>query len=196
MAENSVSIAGLQNLVAALQLGQQSSNNLLTTLIATITAQTTALNTQMADLIAQLAGQGPILPLTGYVQGVWTPAVAFGGVATGITYGTQLGLYTQIGRMYFCQFDIVLTSKGAATGAATLTGLPGTLNASSASIGSGGHVGSYAAMSGLTSAPLLFGTAGAAVMNFSEFGAAASAAVTNAAFTNTSALAGSFAFSA
>lgn len=176
-AGDSVSIAGLQNLVNTIQTGQQSTNNLLLQLIAT------------------LKNQSPVLPLTGYVEGVWTPALAFGGAAVGVTYSAQLGLYTKIGRMVFCQFDIVLTSKGSSAGAATLTGLPAVLNAGAASVGAGGCVGSYAAMSGLTSAPLLFGTAGAAVMNFSEFGAAAVVALTNTVFTNTSALAGSFAFS-
>jgi hypothetical protein len=187
-------IGGLQNLVNAIQNGQQSTNNLLTSLIGAVKAQTTALNTELTALIAQLAGQGPILPLTGYVEGTWTPGLAFGGSATGITYGAQTGTYTKIGRIVLCQFHILLTSKGSATGAATLTGLPATPNASTASAGSGGAVGHYAALASLTGAPQLYGTAGSAVMNLADFGAAASANLADTNFTNTSEMDGSFSF--
>lgn len=54
----------------------------------------------------------------------FTPGLTFGGGSTGITYGTRLGVYTQIADMVFFNAIIVLTSKGSSTGGANLTGLP------------------------------------------------------------------------
>lgn len=54
----------------------------------------------------------------------WTPVLNFGGATTGITYGVQSGTYARIGPILFFRLYITLTSKGSATGAATITGLP------------------------------------------------------------------------
>jgi hypothetical protein len=62
--------------------------------------------------------------LSTYVQGTFTPALAFGGSSTGITYSIQAGEYTQIGNVVHYVISLLLTSKGAQTGAATITGLP------------------------------------------------------------------------
>ena len=59
-----------------------------------------------------------------FVSGTWTPALAFGGATTGITYTTQSGTYVRIGNLVYVNFSIDLTSKGSATGNATITGLP------------------------------------------------------------------------
>jgi hypothetical protein len=59
-----------------------------------------------------------------YGEGTFTPVLNFGGATTGITYGLQSGLYTRIGRLVNFEIDIILTSKGSATGSATITGLP------------------------------------------------------------------------
>lgn len=56
--------------------------------------------------------------------GTWTPVLNLGGATTGITYGTQQGNYTRIGSLIFYNMNIVLTSKGSATGTLTITGLP------------------------------------------------------------------------
>lgn len=61
-------------------------------------------------------------PIT--ATGTFTPGINFGGAGTGITYTTQIGTYTQIGNLTYFVIDIVLTSKGSATGNATITGLP------------------------------------------------------------------------
>lgn len=61
----------------------------------------------------------------------WTPTLNFGGSTTGITYGTQQGSYSQIGKMVFFSLTLILTSKGAQTGSATITGLPVTSSATS-----------------------------------------------------------------
>ena len=62
--------------------------------------------------------------LNWYEEGTWTPTLSFGGATTGITYGTQFGQYTRIGRQVTLVAKVVLTSKGSATGLAAITGLP------------------------------------------------------------------------
>ena len=59
-----------------------------------------------------------------FAAGTWTPALNFGGATTGITYSVQVGTYTKIGRIVLLAATIVLSSKGTATGSATITGLP------------------------------------------------------------------------
>jgi hypothetical protein len=68
-----------------------------------------------------------------YEEGFITPVLNFGGATTGITYSQQFGRYTRIGRIVFCSFAFTLTSKGSATGNATVTGLPFTPAASNTS---------------------------------------------------------------
>ena len=63
--------------------------------------------------------------LTKYDEGTFTPTLRFGGNDTGITYGNvRGGVYTRIGRLVYVQIAFVLTSKGTATGNATITGFP------------------------------------------------------------------------
>jgi len=62
--------------------------------------------------------------LNAYVEGTWTPSITFGGGSTGITYTTQAGYYTRIGRMVAAQFQILLSNKGSSTGTALIAGLP------------------------------------------------------------------------
>jgi len=54
----------------------------------------------------------------------FTPVLKFGGATTGITYTTQVGRYQRIGGVITFSIDILLSSKGSASGAATVTGLP------------------------------------------------------------------------
>lgn len=63
--------------------------------------------------------------LTVYTEGTWTPELRFAGAApVGITYSTQQGTYTRIGRVVFIEGVFVLTSKGAQAGTAGIFGLP------------------------------------------------------------------------
>jgi len=62
--------------------------------------------------------------LDDYEEGTWTPAFAFGGGTTGMTYSSRAGKYTKIGNMVYAGFTISLSAKGSSTGAATFTGLP------------------------------------------------------------------------
>lgn len=62
--------------------------------------------------------------LDDYEEGTWTPVLKFGGGVTGITYTTQVGTYTKVGRAVHIVFYLQLSNKGSSTGAATVTGLP------------------------------------------------------------------------
>ena len=59
-----------------------------------------------------------------YEEGTWTPTVTFGGASVGITYTTQAGRYTKVGRLVSFQGSITLSSKGSSTGTALITALP------------------------------------------------------------------------
>ena len=54
----------------------------------------------------------------------WSPTLAFGGATTGITYNQRAGYYARIGNTVYFSVAISLSSKGSATGAATITNLP------------------------------------------------------------------------
>jgi hypothetical protein len=60
-----------------------------------------------------------------YTTGNFTPSLTFGGSSTGITYSTTpSGTYTKIGNIVMFSLGLTLTSKGSATGVASITGLP------------------------------------------------------------------------
>lgn len=74
--------------------------------------------------------------LNSYVENTWTPELRFGGATTGITYSaSRYGNYTRIGNTCFFNCYFVLTSKGSATGAMEVHGLPFT----SATTANGGY---------------------------------------------------------
>lgn len=61
-----------------------------------------------------------------FLNGTWTPALAFGGATTGITYTSRSGTYLQAFGLCWIDFTFLLSSKGtfSASDAATITGLP------------------------------------------------------------------------
>jgi hypothetical protein len=65
--------------------------------------------------------------LDDYEEGTWTMGVAFGGASVGVTYTSNTGTYTKIGRQVMVNGIVVLSSKGSSTGDALLTGLPFTI---------------------------------------------------------------------
>ena len=67
-----------------------------------------------------------------FATGSWTPALNFGGATTGITYSGAAGIYVVVGKLVFVQGVLALTSKGSATGNASVGGLPITSAASQA----------------------------------------------------------------
>jgi hypothetical protein len=71
-------------------------------------------------------GASSVLTINGTEYGSWTPTLLFGAATTGITYvgGGQVGNYQKLGNLVRAQFYVGLSSKGSATGAATLSGLP------------------------------------------------------------------------
>lgn len=112
--------------------------------------------------------------------GTWTPTLAFGGASTGITYSAQVGTYSQVGSVVTYVANITLTSKGSATGNATITGLPtaGSSNAFPATL---------VPFSGITFTVQLGIYSSGTTLNFVNWSTSGTiATLTNTAFTNTS----------
>ena len=89
----------------------------------TITGATIDVTSGVAFPATQVPS-GDANTLDDYEEGTWTPTLNFGGATTGITYSAQAGAYTKIGRNVFIDFGFTLSSKGSATGSATISGLP------------------------------------------------------------------------
>jgi hypothetical protein len=65
--------------------------------------------------------------LDDYEEGTWTMGIAFGGASVGVTYASNTGTYTKIGRQVTVNGFLNLSSKGSSTGIALITGLPFTI---------------------------------------------------------------------
>jgi len=76
---------------------------------------------------ATQAPSADVNTLDDYEEGTWTPELKFGGATTGITYSICEGRYTKIGNCVMIRMHITLSSKGSATGNATISGLPFTV---------------------------------------------------------------------
>ena len=85
-------------------------------------------NTGKVAFPASAVGTTDVNTLDDYEQGSWTPAIAFGGAAVDVTYVQRTGQYTKIGNIVHCVTQIYLSSNGSSTGAATVTGLPFTVD--------------------------------------------------------------------
>ena len=117
-----------------------------------------------------------------FATGSWTPALAFGGASTGITYTTQSGNYVRTGNLVCVHFSIVLSSKGSATGAATITGLP----FAGGGVAPGMSIRYYSNLASIAGSP--FGWIGTTTINLVQMGAATPSALTDANFANNSRL--------
>jgi len=106
----------------------------------------TTLNaTSLVDISAAGAGQikfpasqnasADANTLDDYEEGTWTPGVSFGGGTTGITYSSQNGTYTRVGRQVTCWMYFAMSSKGSSTGNTKVTGLPFTISTANANYG-------------------------------------------------------------
>jgi hypothetical protein len=62
--------------------------------------------------------------LDDYEEGTFDFGIAFGGSSVGVTYTIRAGQYTKVGRKVTVTGYIILSSKGAEVGNATITGLP------------------------------------------------------------------------
>ena len=124
--------------------------------------------------------------LDDYEEGAWTPDLRFGGANTGITYQAynEPGFYYKIGGIVFFSCTQYLSSKGSATGNATVAGLPFTSAKGNGgrvplSINLGGvtYVGSFFAQTDYNSTQMV-------LAQVTELGVGA--ALTDANFSNTS----------
>jgi hypothetical protein len=99
---------------------------------ASISASLSNINSALAQISQSVSVQiaGALSGTAGeqvYEEGTFTPGLAFGGGTTGITYSSQVGTYTRIGRVVEVGIQVTLSAKGSSTGIATITGLPFTV---------------------------------------------------------------------
>jgi len=80
-------------------------------------------NTIVGHLIGNQANSNSLM-LDWYEERTFTPSLAFGGSSTGITYAQRNGSLTRIGDRVFFDLYFQLSSKGSATGNASIGGLP------------------------------------------------------------------------
>ncbi|MFP3859266.1 MAG: hypothetical protein ACLFUW_00440 [Bacteroidales bacterium] len=71
-------------------------------------------------------------PLNFYEEGTWTPEIEFGGGSTGITYASQIGVYTRVGNVVYVRCSFQLSDKGSSSGTATIENLPFTVSSAGA----------------------------------------------------------------
>lgn len=117
--------------------------------------------------------------LDDYEEGTWTPALTFGGGATGLTYSSRTGVYRKIGNLVFAALNIALSAKGSSTGFAIISGLPFTVQGVAPSV-------VFSNYSGMASLTTFVGVASVTTVVLQNTGAAACAQLTEANFTNTS----------
>lgn len=147
----------------------------------TFTALTLS-NGQIVFPATQVASAGANT-LDDYEEGTWTPGISFGGGTTGITYTTQSGRYTKIGRLVIVEGSVQLSAKGSSTGNAVITGLPFTtaINGGSGTVGVNNETGLTAGMTALA-------TAGATTLLLRNMSTAGTVQATDTHFTATSRL--------
>jgi hypothetical protein len=126
---------------------------------------------------------GNALPV--YETGSWTPSIEFGGGSTGVAYSSQSGFYTRIGNQCHISCRLTLTSKGSDTGTAVITGLPFTSDSGTNQNGSV-RVVFAANLAALTSGIEGRTTESSTSVTLQDWGAAGTAVLSNANFTDTS----------
>lgn len=92
-------------------------------LVVTGNASDNPNNTIVGHLIGNQANSNSLM-LDWYEEKTFTPSLSFGGSSTGITYSQQNGTATRIGDRVFFDLYFQLSSKGSATGNASISGLP------------------------------------------------------------------------
>jgi hypothetical protein len=129
-----------------------------------------------------------LAPVNNGTTGTFTPVLEFGGSGTGIKYaaGGQTGSYVVNGNQVTVRLVIALSSKGKASGTATITGLP---FAASSLIPSGARFGgSFATLNGMGSigTPLVGLQTGHTYLDLYKFNGSNSAAMADTDFTDSS----------
>lgn len=115
---------------------------------------------------------------TSSIEQAWTPALALGGAAAGLTYGTQGGQYFTVGPLVVASFNLVLSAKGSSTGSMTIS-LP--VNSGAGNRIGIGLISSYSNFTSVTTVPWISIPASSATGSCLVAG---SATVTNLADTN------------
>jgi hypothetical protein len=121
--------------------------------------------------------------LDDYKEGTFTPILNFGGATTGITYGAQTGTYTKVGNLVSFSVTVALTSKGSATGNATITGMPFTSNGGNFAFAFEPNGATFAS---LTAGLMAYMLSSATALNISVLTSTGDTPATNTNFTNTS----------
>ncbi|CAB5178907.1 Bacteriophage T7 tail fibre protein [uncultured Caudovirales phage] len=131
-------------------------------------------------------GTVTVSSLSAHAGGTFTPALQFGGATTGITYSAQIGRFQRTGNRVYFEIRMALSSKGSATGTATIAGLPFTTLNLSGMVWSASFAGNnYAAgVSNLISTI----SAGVTAVSLQKFAAGAISNMAETDFTNTSTL--------
>lgn len=119
--------------------------------------------------------------------GSWTPQLQFGGGNAGMSATINSATWVQIGPLVFAAFNLQLTVKGSATGAATITGLP--VAAAGGGINGAVPIAYHAA---LATSPVFecYVPNGASLIALGRSGGASWAALADTDFTNTTQLVG------
>lgn len=137
-------------------------------------------------LVMSNVAQAGATTLDWYEEGGFTPTLSFGGASTGITYNVNRGgTFTRIGNRMMFEVRMVITSKGSATGQARISGLPYAA-ASSGSPSEFVCTVDYSGLSGLMGIPLGLVTVLGTSVALVQTGAAATSALADTEFTNTS----------
>jgi hypothetical protein len=114
----------------------------------------------------------------------FTPIIQFGGASTGVTYTTQIGRYTKIGRFVHLYIKIVLSNKGSSTGDVTI--VAGTGSFPTAGDNSVGSFDPAANMAGLTAGGAVIPVISSTTLNLVQQTTTGRASLTDTNFTNTS----------
>jgi hypothetical protein len=117
----------------------------------------------------------------------WTPALALGGAATGMTFATQGGQYFTIGYLVVASFNLVLSAKGSSTGVLTIS-LPVASGASNR-IGIG-LISSYSNFTSITTVPWINIPASSSTGSCLIAGSATTTAIADTNLANNTGLAG------
>jgi len=116
--------------------------------------------------------------LANYLEGTFTPTIAFSGAAVGVTYTTQSGAYTRIGNRVFFELRCFVSSKGSSVGNLQILGLPLAANGGGPSREQIVQL-DYTGFSGLTGAMYGIIISGQTQVTVLQTAAAAAANVTN-----------------
>ena len=130
-----------------------------------------------------LGGTGAANLLDDYEEGTFAADLQFGGATTGISYASRTARYVKIGTLVYINIAVSINSKGTATGAATIAGLPFTQS----SVGTNYPNLSLRSVNGITFTNCLYATAndGATTITLmDDNGFGTQALLTNADFLN------------